>query len=104
VKIDFQKILDQYKGNLTFKSMTGEINALPDEVLYMIETDKGTYYVFETDYLEKFDDIKGLIKTRTEYYSEFIEAKSPPEKFEDTPNAKYYTKPEYIPQDFDNFK
>lgn len=101
---DFQKILDQYSGNFTFKSVIGKINVSPDEVLYMIETDNGTYYIFETDYLERFDDITDIIKQRTENFSEFIEAKNPPKKFEETTVAKYYTKPEYFPKDFEKFK
>jgi hypothetical protein len=101
--INFQEILDQYKGDLKFESMTGELN-IDHETLYMIETDQGAYYVFETDYLDSFDDITDLLKRRTEHYTEFIEANTPIERFEDAPAAKYYTSPKHFPQDFEKFK
>lgn len=103
MKIIFQKILDQYKGNLKFESKTGEINDA-DEFLYMIETNQGTYFIYETDYIGSFDDVVGFLKRRTENFNEFIEAKTPVEKFVDAPAAKFYISPKHFPSDFQKFK
>lgn len=103
MKINIQKILDQYKGNLRFESITGEINEA-DEFLYMVETNKGTYFIYETDYIDSFDDVVDFFKRRTKHFTEFIEVKSPFEKFEDTTAAKYYTSAKHFPADFEKFK
>lgn len=92
MKINFQNILDQYKGDLKFESLTGELNLLPDEFLYMIETNKGTYFVFEADYLDSFDYVSSILKERTEHYTEFIEAKNLLEEYKETTLKKYVTK------------
>ncbi len=92
MKINFQNILDQYKGNLKFESLTGKLNLLPDEFLYMIETNQGTYFVFEADYLDSFDYINKLLKKRTEHYTEFIKAKNPLEEYKEETLKKYVTK------------
>ena len=58
--------------------MTDKIElSSPDELLYMIETNDGTYFVFEADYLDSIDYVSKILKERTEHFSEFIEAKNP---------------------------
>ncbi len=85
----FQQILDQFKGDIKFKELRGKLALSPDEFIYMIETDHGIYYVFETDFIDNFDYIIQQVKERTEGFSNFVEAKFPLEKFEETPSAKY---------------
>src|SRR5947207_3270716 len=92
MKLKFQKILDQYKGNLKFESLTGELNILPDEFLYMIETNQGSYFVFEADFLDNLDYVKRLLKERTEYFTEFIEARKPLEEYKEETLKNYVTK------------
>lgn len=104
MKTDFQQLLNQFKGNLVFKKMIGELQLSPDEYIYMLETDQGIYYIFETDYISDFNYIIKQVKERTKRLSNFIEAKQPFSKFEDIPAAKYYTSPKYYPHDFDRFK
>jgi hypothetical protein len=101
---NFQKLLDSFKGNIEFKELIEKLRISPDEYISIIETDQGTFYIFETDYISDFDYIVEQVRTRTEKFSYFVEAKLPPEKFEDIPAAKYYTSPEYYPADFEQFK
>lgn len=104
----FQRLLDQYQGELSFNKMTGKISISPDEFIYMIETDQGTYYIFETDDIsdsegiKSFDYINKQIKSRTEGFLSFVEAKYPLEK--DVPSEKYYIPPEAYPFDYEQFK
>ena len=98
MKPNFQQLLDQFEGNIQFKELIGNLNLSPDENIYMIETDQGVYYIFETDYVFNFDALIKQVKERTEHFSHFVKAKLPPEQFEDTPLAMGY------PSDFEQFK
>ncbi|SRR6266566_1368131 len=77
MKPDFQKILNHFKGELAFKALTETTRTMPDEVVYAIETNQGTYYIVQTDIVTSFENIVLLIKDRTERFSHFVEPKVP---------------------------
>lgn len=101
---DFQQLLDQYEGQLTFKELKGKLSLSPDEFIYMIETDQGMYFVFETDDLYSFDYIVQQVKKGTQSFSHFIEAKIPPETFKETLLAEGYVLPNYHPSYLEEYK
>ncbi len=103
---DFQQLLNQFKGNLVFKRLDTTSTVIPDgydDHLYRIETNDGYYYIFEVDFIENFDYVTNYIKRKIGGFKYFVEAKHPPEKFEDTSPFKvsdiYPT-----PSDFEEFK
>lgn len=62
------------------------------EYLYMIETNNGTHFIFETDYLDSIEYISSLLKERTEHFTEFAEVKNPLEEYKVQTLKKYATK------------
>lgn len=82
---DFQKLLDQFNENLVFKTLISQkFLTNENEILYEIDTDKGKYYIFETDYLSSFDYIDKLLIKYIGHYTNLVEAKSSPGEFENT--------------------
>src|SRR5260221_2486384 len=77
MKPNFQKLLNHFKGELVFKALTETTWTMPDEVVYTIEPNQGTYYVVQTDIVTSFKNIVLLIKERTERFAHFIEPKVP---------------------------
>ncbi|SRR6266567_3303696 len=108
MKPQFQQLLDQYQGDLKFERLEGTLELSPDEFLYMIETDQGMYYIFETDYILDSEGMGGFeyivmqIKERTEHLSHFVEAKHPLEK--DMLSAMYHIRPKDFPLEYERFK
>jgi hypothetical protein len=99
----FPKILDQFQGNLKFIREVSRNELTPDEFLYRIETDDGHYYLYEVDFIDNFTQITDRITSIIGGYKYFVEAKTPPEKFEDTGPFKVASLyPE--PEDFKDFK
>ena len=106
---DFQRLLDQFEGELKFNCLVGKLEVSPDEFIYTIETDQGIYYIFETDDISDSEGMSGFdyiikqIKDRTESFSSFVEAKHPLEK--GTIAEKYgYLSPDDYPSDYEQFK
>lgn len=99
---DFQRLLDQYKGDIRFATLINKFPISEDEILYEIKTDKGLYYIFETDYISGFDHVSSLFKKFVGDV-EFVEAQAPLLTFKDYPQINFFLK-YTIPIDFDNFK
>ena len=101
--MNFQKLLDQYKGELVFHRLVTTTELSPDQYLYRIETNDGHYYVLEIDFIEDFAEVTGIITSTIGGYKYFIEVKNPPKTFEETGPYKKAT--EYkTPKDFEEFK
>lgn len=56
----------------------------PDQILYCIETNDGTYYIYEVDFLDSFEKVTTFLKETIEGYKYIVEVKNPLEQFENT--------------------
>lgn len=100
---EFQELLNQFKGNLVFKNFLGKNSVTPDEHIYKIDTNDGTYYVFEIDYIENFKYIITLLHDNIGNFKHFVEVNHPVGRIEDSSPfqvAEVYTSP----PDFDQIK
>lgn len=72
---NYQKLLGQFNTDTSFQKLVKKTNINPDEFLYEILTDKGIFYIYETDYLESLMAIRKTLSNIFDSSFQFIPTK-----------------------------